>query len=62
MEPAWINAEPGMLNFDADGRLINVFVLEISDGLVQAVHSSINPDKLNHLGDPLSELGLRTAD
>lgn len=57
LEPALINGEPGMLTFDADGRLVNVFVLEIADGLIQAIRSIINPDKLAHLGFSLSDLG-----
>ncbi len=59
LEPTSINGAPGTLNFDADGRLINVFVLEISDGVIQAIRSIINPDKLGHLGYPLSDLARR---
>jgi RNA polymerase sigma-70 factor (TIGR02957 family) len=59
IEPAWINREPGTLNFDPDGRLVNVFVFEIADGAIQAIRSIINPDKLAHLGYPLSLLGRR---
>ncbi|HEX3840287.1 MAG TPA: RNA polymerase sigma-70 factor [Acidimicrobiales bacterium] len=59
LEPTSINDSPGTLNFDADGRLINVFVFEIADGLIHAVRSIINPDKLGHLGYPLSDLGRR---
>ena len=62
LEPASINGEPGALNFDAEGRLINVFVFEISDGLIQAVRSMINPDKLGHLGDQLSDFGRKPGD
>ena len=56
MERAEINDAPGALLFDADGRLINALVLEISDGALQVVRSIINPDKLMHLGFPLSPL------
>ena len=59
LEPAWINGEPGTLNFDANEALINVFVFEISDGRIQAIRSIINPDKLDRLGYPLSDLGRR---
>jgi RNA polymerase sigma-70 factor (ECF subfamily) len=45
-----VNGQPGAMLRDADRRLINVFVLDIADGLVQAVRSVINPDKLRHLG------------
>jgi RNA polymerase sigma-70 factor, ECF subfamily len=54
IEPAWINGQPGTLNLDAEGRLINVFVLEISDGMIQTIRSVINPEKLGHLGYELS--------
>jgi hypothetical protein len=37
--------------------LINVFVLEIADASIWSVRSIINPDKLGHLGDQLSEVG-----
>ncbi len=56
VEAAVVNGEPGSLNFDADGRLINVFVFEISDGSIQTVRSIINPEKLGHLGYPVSDL------
>lgn len=56
IEPAWINGQPGTLNLDSEGRLINVFVLEISDGVIQTIRSVINPEKLGHLGYPLSPL------
>lgn len=45
-----VNGQPGAILRDADRRLINVFVLDIADGLVQTVRSVINPDKLRHLG------------
>src|SRR5215213_9226756 len=45
-----INGQPGAMFLDAEGRLINVFSLDIVDGAVQAVRSVINPDKLRHIG------------
>jgi RNA polymerase sigma-70 factor, ECF subfamily len=45
-----INGQPGALVLDAGGQIINVFVLDVADGRVQAVRSVINPDKLRHLG------------
>jgi RNA polymerase sigma-70 factor (TIGR02957 family) len=54
-----INGQPGVLFLDGDGRLINVFVFDVADGAIQAVRSIINPDKLGHLGYPLSPLALR---
>jgi RNA polymerase sigma-70 factor (TIGR02957 family) len=52
-----INGQPGTLNLDEQGRLINVFSFEIRDGQIQAIRSIINPDKLDHLGYPLSAVG-----
>ena len=33
-----------------DGRVVNVFALDIADGVVQAIRCVVNPDKLRHLG------------
>ena len=38
--------------------VVNVLVLDIADGLVQAIRSVVNPDKLHHLG-PVSDVALR---
>jgi RNA polymerase sigma-70 factor, ECF subfamily len=45
-----INGQPGALVLDRDGRIVNVCVLDVADGAVQAVRSVVNPDKLRHLG------------
>jgi RNA polymerase sigma-70 factor, ECF subfamily len=52
--PAEVNGQPGMIAYDQAGGLISVFSLDIADGLVQTVHSIVNPDKLRHLG-PISD-------
>ena len=52
---AWINGQPGAVTYDADGRVVNVFALDIADGMVQAIRSVVNPDKLGHLG-PVSDV------
>jgi RNA polymerase sigma-70 factor (TIGR02957 family) len=57
-QPALVNGQPGAVVHDAEGRVISVFALDIADGLVQAVHSVVNPDKLQHVG-PTSDLYLR---
>jgi hypothetical protein len=49
-----INGQPGALFVDADRRLLNVVVLDILDGTIQAVRSVVNPDKLHHLGPLIS--------
>ena len=58
VELTWVNGQPGAITHDAEGRVINVFALDIADGKVQAVRSVINPDKLHHLG-PVSDVALR---
>jgi RNA polymerase sigma-70 factor, ECF subfamily len=45
-----INGQPGALVLDPDGRITNVFVLDVAGGVVQTIRSVINPDKLHHLG------------
>lgn len=52
-----INAQPGTLNLDRDGNLINVFSFEFLDGQIHGIRSIINPEKLKHLGYPLSDIG-----
>jgi hypothetical protein len=42
-------------------RLLNVFVLEISGGVTETIRSIINPDKLGHLGYPLSPITRRDS-
>jgi RNA polymerase sigma-70 factor (ECF subfamily) len=55
LRPAHVNGQPGALVLDPEGRLVNVFALDVADGAVQTVRSVINPDKLRHLG-PLADL------
>jgi RNA polymerase sigma-70 factor, ECF subfamily len=50
VRPREVNGQPGALVVDPEGRLINVFVLDITEGVVQAIRSIINPDKLGHIG------------
>lgn len=50
-----VNGQPGGLVGDPDGRLINVFLLDVTEGVVGAVRSVINPDKQRHLG-PLADI------
>jgi len=50
-----VNRQPGAVVLDPAGRLINVYVLDIADGVVQTIRSVINPDKLRHLG-PLADV------
>lgn len=55
IRPDEINGQPGARFLDPGGHLINVFVLDIADGQVQAVRSVINPQKLRHL-EPLADV------
>ena len=52
---AWVNGQPGAVVYDAEGRVVSVFELDIADGAVQAIRSVVNPDKLGHIG-PVSDL------
>jgi len=52
---AWVNGQPGAVTYDAEGRIVNVFELEVTDGVVQTIRSVVNPDKLGHLG-PVSDV------
>ncbi|MGR6917670.1 RNA polymerase sigma factor SigJ [[Actinomadura] parvosata] len=56
--PAWVNGGPGVVMHDAEGRVASVVGLDIApDGVIQAIHSIANPDKLTHLG-PVSDVAL----
>jgi RNA polymerase sigma-70 factor, ECF subfamily len=44
-----VNGGPGLVFHDADGRAIWVAALEIAEGVVVAVRSVLNPDKLGHI-------------
>ncbi|MDQ2664797.1 MAG: RNA polymerase sigma factor SigJ [Gemmatimonadota bacterium] len=51
LEVREVNGDPGAIVRDRAGRVISVFMLELSDnGAVQALRSVINPEKLGHLG------------
>ncbi len=52
---AWVNGQPGAVMYDAQARVISVMELDVADGVVQEIHSVVNPDKLGHLG-PVSDV------
>ncbi|MGV4986554.1 RNA polymerase sigma factor SigJ [Streptomyces sp. NPDC001709] len=56
LRAAWINGRPGGVIHDAEGRVASVVELDIVDGVIRAIHSVSNPDKLGHLG-PVSDIG-----
>jgi RNA polymerase sigma-70 factor, ECF subfamily len=47
--PALVNGDPGVVFHDTAGDVLWVSALEIADGVVVAVRSILNPDKLAHL-------------
>lgn len=51
-----VNQQPGVLSFDSSGRLVNVLALDISGGVIHTLRSIANPDKLAHLGFPISDI------
>jgi RNA polymerase sigma-70 factor (ECF subfamily) len=46
---ALVNGEPGVIFHDAEGRVAWVAALQIADGVVVAIRSILNPDKLTHV-------------
>jgi len=52
---AWVNGQPGAVLYDAERRVVSVLELDVADGMVQAIHGVVNPDKLGHLG-PVSDV------
>jgi hypothetical protein len=49
------------LAFDPEGGLINVLTVDVQDSQICTVRSVINPDKLRHLGVPLSQFAQRSG-
>lgn len=58
IQPARVNGGPGAVLYDGEGRVISVTELDMTDGVIQAVRSVTNPDKLGHLG-PVSTAARR---
>ena len=52
MEPALVNGGPGLVGHDAEGRIVGVMSFEVVDGVIQSIRGVVNPDKLQHLGEP----------
>jgi RNA polymerase sigma-70 factor (TIGR02957 family) len=62
LRAAWVNGQPGILAYDADGGLIAVIALDVLDGQVQAIRTVANPEKLRHLGPVSRTWHLRWRD
>ncbi|HET7449958.1 MAG TPA: hypothetical protein VFJ78_05125 [Gaiellaceae bacterium] len=56
-----VNGQPGATLLDRDGRIVNVFALDIADGVIQTIRSVLNPDKLRHLGPVADVEGMLRA-
>ncbi|MFF4399717.1 RNA polymerase sigma-70 factor [Streptomyces sp. NPDC001480] len=50
VQPHEVNGWPGAVFRDRDGKVINVWTLEILDGRIQTIRTVLNPDKLGHIG------------
>jgi RNA polymerase sigma-70 factor, ECF subfamily len=50
LEPCQVNAQPGAIFHDRDGKVLYALSLDVLDGQVQTIRSVSNPDKLGHLG------------
>jgi len=49
-EPRDVNGLPGAVFRDSGGRVLHTMVLDVRGDMIHAVHLTINPDKLRHLG------------
>ncbi len=58
IRPAWVNGHPGAVLYDAEARVVSVFELDATDGVIQTIRAVVNPDKLAHLG-AVSDLARR---
>jgi RNA polymerase sigma-70 factor (ECF subfamily) len=47
--PAHVNGEPGVVFYGPDGRAVWVAALEVAEGVVVAIRSVLNPDKVSHV-------------
>jgi RNA polymerase sigma-70 factor, ECF subfamily len=52
LQAAEVNGGGGLLAFE-DGRLIAVWALEVSGGVVQAIRGIVNPEKLAHISSTI---------
>jgi RNA polymerase sigma factor (sigma-70 family) len=50
---AELNGQPGVLGIERDGTVVAAWALQISDGVIQAIHGVTNPDKLAHISSTI---------
>ncbi len=50
VKPHQVNGQPGAIFRDRDGKVLNIWTLDVLDGQIQTIRSVSNPDKLGHLG------------
>jgi Sigma-70, region 4/SnoaL-like domain len=50
LRPVEVNAGPGALLLDGQGRVMGVLALDVAGQEIQGVRAIVNPDKLAHLG------------
>ena len=55
VRPTTVNAQPGLLGLDPEGRIISVLAFDVVDGRIQTIRGVTNPDKLDHVG-PVGDL------
>ena len=48
-----INGQPGVLGIEPDGTVVAAWALQISGGVIQAIHGVTNPDKLAHISSTI---------
>jgi RNA polymerase sigma factor (sigma-70 family) len=48
-----INGQPGLVGIEPDGTVVAAWALQISDGVIQAIHGVTNPDKLAHISSTI---------
>jgi RNA polymerase sigma-70 factor (ECF subfamily) len=49
-QPQQVNGQPGAIFRDRDGKVLNTWTLDITDGRIQVIRAVLNPDKLGHVG------------
>ena len=59
--PTELNGQPGVMFFDAEGRIGSVMSLDVAGGVIQTIRGIVNPDKLAHLGPVADVRGILRA-